>query len=264
MKRIKYYLAALVASVLLLSSCSDSFLDINVSPNDPAVVTPALVLPSAISGSAFVMGGYYQALGGFWSQQYAQAPAASQWAEWESYNLDETDLDRQFISLYAGALYDYQYVRKSSAASEDWKFYAIATLMQAYTFQVVADLYDKVPFTEALQGVGNLTPRYDNGTVVYDSLLARIDNAMAKDFTARTATAPAGSDVVFAGSMTDWQKFANTLKLKIYLRYVNVDSNKYSTEIKALLAANNFLTKDAKFSAFKKELTGGNPFWNTF
>ena len=264
MKRIKYYLAALVASVLLLSSCSDSFLDINVSPNDPAVVTPALVLPSAISGSAFVMGGYYQALGGFWSQQYAQAPAASQWAEWESYNLDETDLDRQFISLYAGALYDYQYVRKSSAASEDWKFYAIATLMQAYTFQVVADLYDKVPFTEALQGVGNLTPRYDNGTVVYDSLLARIDNAMAKDFAARTASAPAGSDVVFAGSMTDWQKFANTLKLKIYLRYVNVDSNKYSTEIKALLAANNFLTKDAKFSAFKKELTGGNPFWNTF
>jgi hypothetical protein len=264
MKRIKYYLAALVASGLLLSSCSDSFFDINVSPNDPAVVTPNLVLPSAISGSAYVMGGYYQAVGGFWSQQYAQAPAASQWAEWESYNLDETDFDRQFTSLYAGSLYDYEYVRKSAAASENWSYYSIATVMQAYTFMTLADLYDKVPFTEALKGVAIQQPRYDDGAVIYDSLLARIDKAMSKDFTARTSEAPGTSDVIFGGTMANWQKFANTLKLQIYLRYVNVDANKYKTQILALLAANNFLTSDAKFSAFKKELTGGNPFWNTF
>ena len=118
MKRIKYYLAALVTGTLLLSSCSDSFFDINVSPNNPAVVTPTLVLPSAISSSAYVMGGYYQALGGFWSQQYGQSSGASQWAEWESYNLDETDLDRQFYLLYEGSLFDYEYIRKSTSASQ--------------------------------------------------------------------------------------------------------------------------------------------------
>ena len=264
MKRIKYYLATLVASAVLVSSCSESFFDINVDPNNPAEVTAALALPSGISGTAYVLGGYYMALGGFWSQQYAQAPAASQWAEWETYNLTEDDFDRQFTTLYAGALNDYEYVRTVSSKTGDWKYYAISTLMQAYTYQVLADLYDEIPFTEALKGSANLQPHYDAGEVVYDSLLARIDDAMSKDFSLSTVKSPGAEDVVFAGDMAKWEKFANTLKLKIYLRYVNVDANKYKNEILALLAENNFLTTDAEFSAFKAEQTGYNPFYNTF
>lgn len=264
MKRIKYYIAALVASVLLVSSCSDSFFDINTDPNNPTSATPALVLPSAIASTAFNLGGYYHALGSFWSQQYAQAPAASQWAEWESYNLTESDLDRQFTLMYAGSLYDYQYVRNKTATTANWSYYSIATIMQAYSFEVLADLYDQIPFKEALQGTTNMQPHYDAGTLVYDSLLNRLDDAMSKDFTVSTSEDPGSSDLVFAGDMSSWQQFANTLKLKIYLRYVNVDATKYTTKIKALLAENNFLTKDAKFTAFKDEQTGYNPFYNTF
>jgi len=264
MKRIKYYLTTLFVSVLLLSSCSDSFFDININPNYPANATPNLVLPSGLSGSAFVVGGYYHALGSFWTQQYAQGPAASQWADWESFNLTEDDFDRQFTTLYAGALYDYEYVRQNTSASQNWSYYAIATLMQSYTYQVLADLYDKVPFTEAMQGTKIIQPHYDNGAVVYDSLLARIDKAMSKDFSASTSEAPGSSDLIYKGDMKKWIQFANTLKLKIYLRYVNVDVNKYKTQIQALLTENNFLTSDAAFSAFKPEETGYNPFYNTF
>lgn len=265
MKRIKYFIATLAASVLLLSSCSESFFDINVDPNNPAEATPALVLPSGISGSAYVFGGYYQALGAFWSQQYAQSPAASQWAEWESYNLTEDDFNRQFTLLYAGALYDYEYVRQNASETGNWKYYAISTLMQAYTYQVLVDLYDKVPFTEALKGDKILQPKYDDGRVVYDSLLARIDVAMSKDFAISSAQNPGSSDLIFGGDMAKWQKFANTLKLKIYLRYVNIDANLHKAKIEALLADNNFLTSDdAAFKAFKAEQTGYNPFFNTF
>ncbi|MFA6335876.1 MAG: SusD/RagB family nutrient-binding outer membrane lipoprotein [Bacteroidales bacterium] len=265
MKRIKYSLVALVASALLLSSCSNSFFDINNDPNNPAESTPALVLPSAVAGSAYVMGGYYHALGSFWSQQYAQAPAASQWAEWESYNLTEDDFDRQFRILYTGALYDYEYVRKSAAASENWSYYAISTLMQAYTYQVLADLYDQIPFTEALKGDQNFQPHYDDGDVVYDSLLVRIDDAISKDFSAKTSEDPGSYDLIFGGDMEYWKKFANTLKLKIYLRYVNVDVNKYKSQITALLAENNFLDEDAAFSAFTDASQNNyNPFFNTF
>ena len=264
MKRIKYYLATLLASVLLLSSCSESFFDVNVNPNKPSDVTPALALPSGISGSAYVLGGYYLALGGFWSQQYAQAPASSQWLEWETYNLSEDDLNRQFSLLYAGALTDYEYVRKITAPKGNWKYYSIATIMQAYTFQVLADLYDKVPFTEALKGLENMQPHYDNGSVVYDSLLVRINDAIAKDFSLETVETPGAEDFIFNGDITKWIQFANTLKLKMYLRYVNVDANKYKSQIVALLNENNFLTTDAKFDAFKAEETGSNPFYNTF
>lgn len=264
MKRIKYYLATLLASVLLLISCSESFFDVNVDPNNPTDVTPELALPSGLSNSAYVLGGYYLALGGFWSQHYAQAPAGSQWLEWETYNMTEDDFNRQFVLLYAGALKDYEYVRTITAPKANWEYYTIATLMQAYTYQVLVDLYDKVPFTEALQGLANLQPKYDNGSLVYDSLLARIDDAISKDFTLPTVQTPGPEDFIFNGDIDQWIQFANTLKLKMYLRYVNVDANKYSTQIVDLLNENNFLTTDAKFAAFKAEQTGYNPFYNTF
>lgn len=264
MKKIKYLKGILFAGILLFSSCSESFFDINTDPSNPATATPNLVLPSGISGSAFVMGGYYQALGSYWSQQYAQAPAATQWAEWESYNLTDDDLDRQFTSLYSGALLDLQFVKEKAASTSDWSYYAIAELMQAYDFQVLADLYDQIPFREALKGAAVLQPHYDSGALVYDSLLVRIDKALAKDFSASTSTNPKTSDLVFGGDMNSWKAFGNTLKLKIYLRYVNIDPNKYKTQILALLNENNFLTTDASFKAFKAEETGYNPLFNTF
>lgn len=264
MKRFKYILVGILGISLLLNSCSDKFFDINVDPNNPSEATPALVLPSATAGTAYVLGGYYQSLGAYWTQQYAQSAAASQWAEWESYNLTEDDLNRQFTTLYAGALKDYEYVRTASSASSNWSYYAIATLMQAYTYQVLADLYDKVPFKEALKGTEFIQPHYDDGTIIYDSLLSRIDYAMSKDFTVSSSQNPGTSDLIFGGNMDNWKKFANTLKLKIYLRYVNVDANKYKTKIQQLLTENNFLTIDASFKAFKDEQTGANPFYNTF
>ena len=48
-KFIKY--ANLLIVVLLLASCED-FLDVNVDPNNPTVVTPELVLPVAQKYSA--------------------------------------------------------------------------------------------------------------------------------------------------------------------------------------------------------------------
>jgi hypothetical protein len=268
MKRIKYYLAALLAGTLILSSCSDSFFDINTSPNDPAAAVPSLVLPAAQAGNAFVFGGYYLNLGSFWTQQYAQAPAGSQWSEWESYNITENDFDRQFSSVYAGCLLDYQYIRNQAAAANNWKYYTIATLMQAYTFQTMADLYDSIPFTEALQGIKYVQPHYESGELVYDSLLIRIDDALAKDFTISSVQNPGTNDMIFGGDMSLWQKFANTLKLKIYMRYTEVDggyaNNRHKADIVALLAENNFLSTDAKFSAFATGQTSANPFYNTF
>lgn len=271
MKRIKYYLAALLAGTLILSSCSDSLFDINTSPNDPADVIPGLVLPAAQASNSYVFGGYYLNLGAFWSQQYVQSPSASQWAELESYNITEQDYDRQFTTIYAGCLLDYQYIREKTAPAANWKYYSIATLLQAYTFQTMADLYDQVPFSEALQGVKIVQPHYESGEVIYDSLFARIDDAVSKDFTVSSNETPGGNDLIFGGDMALWKKFANTLKLKMYMRYSTIDTlpdgsdgNRYKAEILALLAENNFLSTDAKFSAFSTGQTTSNPFYNTF
>lgn len=261
-------------AMLISSGCSKDFFDINNDPNNPETATPQLVLPSAIAGSAYVIGGYYQHLGGVWSQHYTQSTGAPQWVNLEEYSLTEGDFDVQFQSLYSSSLADFEYVRKESLKNQDWTYYLVSTVMQAYTFEVLADLYDEIPFSEALEGVNALTPKWEKGQDVYDSLINRIDVALGKDFSANTVSEVGYADIIFGGTkdkvtdpevqLSDWVKFANTLKLKLYLRWVNVDPEKYRTQITALLADNNFLDKDAKMTAFKNEEDNRNPFYETF
>ncbi len=263
MKNLFYYTLLLI-TVVATTSCSDSFFNINDDPNNPVNVGNEFVLTSGLAGSGYVVGGYYEAIGGFWSQHYAQSTGASQWATWEEFSIDEGDFDRQFSSLYAGALMDLQVVKDRSLASSDWSYYLASTLMQSYDFGILADFYDQIPFSEALVGVKKLTPKYDDGKSVCDSLIARIDVALAKDLKASTVSTIGKADLIFQGDMDKWVRFGNTLKLKLYLRYVNVDPNKYKSQIQALLAANKFLNVSAMMTAFKAEENGRNPFYETF
>lgn len=248
----------------MITSCKESFFDINTDPNNPATATPKWILPSGIAGSCYVIGGYYQNLGGFWSQHYAQATSASQWLQLEMFNLDESDFDRQFNSLYNGPLMDFESIKKTTLASKDWSYYTIATLMQSYTFEVLADLYDQIPFSESLQGLEKLSPKYEKGIDIYDSLIHRINFAINQNLTANTVSKVGTEDLIFSGDMDKWIQFANTLKLKMYLRFVNIDANKYKAEIQALLTENNFLLTPACMTAFKDEENGRNPFYETF
>ena len=67
-----------------------------------------------------------------------------------------------------------------SRESEDWNTYLIATVMKAYTAGILVDMYDKIPYSEALAGTGNLNPKFDDGYDIYISLLSSIDSALNK------------------------------------------------------------------------------------
>jgi hypothetical protein len=72
-------------------------------------------------------------------------------------------LNGSYNELFSGALADYQLAINLAVARNDWRYNLMATVMKAYTYQVLVDLYDKVPYTEALKGLDNLQP---NSTMV--------------------------------------------------------------------------------------------------
>lgn len=275
MKRLKIASTLMIIFMLVFSACQKDFLDINHDPNNTSESTVQLTFPAGVASSAYVIGGYYQLLGGFWSQHWTQAIGAPQWRDLDQYNLQTSDFDvRQFGELYSGALNDYEYVRKVSKTEENWSYYLMATVMQAYTYQILADLYDKIPFTEALKGdEGNFTPIWDDGTVVYDGLIEMIDEALSHDFknfkstTNPTATAiePGADDMIFTGDMDAWEAFANTLKLKIYMRQSYARPAVAQAGIQDLYANNaSFITYDVVFAPFVSEQNKRNPAYETF
>ncbi len=252
-KNKKICLAAIIAMLLTISFSCKKTLDINQDPNNPSlnVGTPKLVFPAATMSVAGATGGDLAILGAIYGEYITQSAASNQYKFIDAYNVKSTDLNTQYALLYAGSLKNLQFVIDKAKEAEDWNFYLMGTVMKAYATSVLVDLYDKIPFTEALGGANNLNPKFDDGYTIYTTLLSELDTALNKDFSARTntdltATNEGNVDVVFQGDIDKWKEFANTLELKMYLRMVNAKPADAQAGIAALNARNaQFLTSDA-------------------
>ncbi len=247
----------IITLVPFLASC-ESWLDVNGDPNVPADVSVDLILPAAQASLAVRLGGNLYNLAGFFAQYWSQAPEANQYNREESYDLRTDELDNDYIEIFAGGLNDFERIRAKAEASNDWGNYLAATVMRAYGFQMWVDLNDKSPYSEALQGVANFNPKWEDGRVVYTGLIEELKDAISKITTTSTV---AVTDMMLGSSVDEWVGFANAMLLKLYMRERFVVD--VSTEVKALITANNFMTKDVAFSGFQDAINKRNPWVET-
>lgn len=273
-------LIAGVVAGMLGTGCKKQ-LDINRTPNSPGAEqgTPKLVFPAAVMGTAARVGGDLAILGAIWGQYATQSALSSQYRQLDAYNVDGSQLNGPYNGLFSQGLKNYQFIIDQAKASSDWNFLLMATTMKAYTMGILVDLYDKVPYTEALQGAANLNPKFDDGQAIYTALLAELDAALAKDFTASTNTSPGKVDLIFppasgtsdvdkeiswnsGGNINKWKQFANTLKLKFFLRMVNKNASAAQAGITKLYTDGvTFLNTDAGVSGFTDVAGKDNPMY---
>ncbi|WP_116787119.1 SusD/RagB family nutrient-binding outer membrane lipoprotein [Flavobacterium psychrotrophum] len=253
----------IVMLVGLFVSC-DKDLDINTDPNYPGEINAGLALTSAQANIATVVGGELTSLGGFLAQYHTQAPSASQFENIDSYNLNTGYANTPWTQLYAGALTDLQYVSAESEEAGDTATLLIAEALRAYTYQLLVDLFNDVPYSEALQGTsGNITPKVDTGAEIYTDLIVKLNAAVAAYDANPTTAAFPSQDVIYGGDINLWKQFINTLKLKIYLRMAYTPQANPAA-VNALMAEDNFLTQEAAFATFVNVVNKTNPFYGTF
>jgi hypothetical protein len=214
--------AIIVAMVLLIASSCDSWLDDNINPNALPTVPVNQMLPSALGSFGFHMGGSdlfrYSAI---WSQQIT-AQAGRQTENYSLYVLADTELNGIWRgNLYAGVLTDLEEMLKLDPATTHPRYFGIAKVLKAFTYSMIVDFWGDVPFTEALQGVANVTPAVDDDAAIYPALITLLDQAIVDLKTSSSLAAPAGDDYVFNGNAARWIKTANVLKLRMYLKLAN-------------------------------------------
>ncbi|GHU08596.1 hypothetical protein FACS189431_5150 [Alphaproteobacteria bacterium] len=255
MKKIK-----ILAFTLLLAGFTACDLDVNTDPNYPADVEPSLVFPSAELAVATVVGDGMYNYAGFFAQYYDQMPEANQYNTLVEYNFLESNdiLQRPYRNLYAGALADLKQITEKSTNTSD--IYA-ATVLRVLAFQLLVDNLDKVPYTEALQGSAIPAPKWDDGQTVYAGVLQELDEAEA----ALINTPLTVNDLIFNKNLRQWEGFANALRLRMYLRFIdaNVDAANYTNKLRALVDANRFFTGDVKLDVFADEANKRNPWYST-
>ncbi|WP_448701978.1 SusD/RagB family nutrient-binding outer membrane lipoprotein [Mucilaginibacter sp. AW1-3] len=241
------------------SGCK-KYLDVNQNPNNPDSAEPALLLPTTQAAISQVMGNSFQIFGNIWAQYWTQSPLSSQYKSIDQYNPTTTAFDNPWLNLYRGALINADLITKSTEPQLEYTK-GIAYVMKAYAFQVATDAFGDIPVTQALQGSVFQNPKYDPQQTAYDSIFVYLNKAMPLLNTAG-AISPGTQDMIFQGNMTRWIAFANTLKLRAYLRLSKANPAGAQAGIAALYATNpTFLTVDA---SIKYTSTGGNenPLYN--
>lgn len=88
----------------------------------------------------------------------------------------------------------------------------VAMIMKAIIMKRVTDIYGDVPFSKALQGLGNITPAYDEQENIYKALIA--DVKAARDMLVTTEEAAKG-DNLYYGNTDRWKKLANSLIMQM-------------------------------------------------
>ena len=256
MKKISLFLT--VAAVLCLSSCN---LDINDDPNSPSSsdVTPDLVFPAAENAIATAVGDQMFNYSGFFAQYFDQRPEANQYNNEAELNIDESTnlFNRCYRTLYAGALADLKNIMDRIDNKSD--LFA-CTVLRAYSFQVLVDNLDQVPYTEALQGSANTNPAWDKGEDVYKGVLAEMDEAEG----ALEGELMSLKDPMLNNSVSQWRGFANALRLRMYLRLIDagINASEYQSKAVALVNAGNFFTGDVKWDVYSPTEGQYNPWYD--
>ncbi len=94
----------------------------------------------------------------------------------------------------------------------------IFKIFRSLLFSFMTDYYGDIYYSEALKGrEGILYPKYDKQADIYTGLLAELEeaNTLIKDGTESVSPT---YDLMYGGDKLKWQKFANSLKLRLLMR----------------------------------------------
>ena len=206
--------------IVLVSSCSKDFMKVNeVNPNSASSVAPQLVLPAVqVALAANLNDPNNYEFVNLWYGAYSISSSYSPNAPLIEYNITNTYYQGNWTNLYlcAGNL---QSIIDNSKAASERPYKGMARALKAFIFQILVDTYGDIPYSEAFQSAkGILKPKYDNQQAIYEDLVSVCDSAIADLQPSAVAVLPSATqDIMYAGDLTKWRHFANTVKLRILM-----------------------------------------------
>lgn len=218
--------------LLMLGACTKNFTAINTDPTQAssAVFDPNLLLPTAEIEYMTANQGYsapilFQSM---WVQIFASAAYPSYYSNGDKYVASSNILTYD-ASIWndgytaAGECYTIQSLIKSKGDSATLNnLNGIALIFQLLNLELITDTYGDCPYSQALQGASGVGyPVYDSQQSIYLSMLAKLDSVIP---TLSASGAIPTNDIIYNGSIAEWQKFGYSLMLRMAMRLTKADA----------------------------------------
>lgn len=234
----KYIAISLVA--LTAASCSEGLMDdINKNNGNPASETvdakfefPGIIMNTgfnAISGDyAFYTSTYTEQEFGTGNNQFANAELrkASETSAASTFNNVWNDTYSTLLSCKEAI----EKCAEGGVNAGQSDILGVARILSVVNWQILTDMHGDIPYSEALQGQSNMTPKLDSQESIYASLESTLDEAIENlnEAIENGDDNLASSDILFNGDYSQWIGYAYALRARLALHKQLRDADAFS------------------------------------
>jgi len=259
MKKIIKY-SWLVIVLFVTASCEKGLESLNKNTTSPTSVDPVLLFNNAIIQTSYPTKSLVFDIG---IVQQMISPNGGVLAG-ANFNQDSRDVTNAPIwaTYYQNVIkYTHDVIVRTKTQTSRSNLYNMARIYQAFVFMILTDEYGDIPYSQGGAGYSDQVffPKYDAQQSIYTDLIKELTEAA-------TALSAAGtvetSDVLYAGNITKWKKFAYSLLLRAGMRIAKADATKAQATVQAAFAG-GVITDNADNAYMRHDANYTSPLGNT-
>lgn len=237
----KKLLLCLIPTFFLFAACTDQFDEINTDPKNLTVDkldqgTFGLIAAAALYTPVHIGvndRGNFQLAHSLFADVYSNymATTAPNFDS-DKFTLVGGWLNGAYLDFYRDAAPQIKYVEDFSKANNMVLENAIFKVWRVFAYHRITDYWGPIPYSNF--GNGEKSVAFDAQDKIYEDFFKTLDEAITvlKGNAGKTSTILGANDVVFAGNVNNWLRFANSLRLRlaIRVRYANAGLAKTNGE----------------------------------
>ncbi len=217
--------------------CTTGFDEYNTNHNEPEYgdISPINMLQALISNTADAMVYRTWFLNGELMQYTVSGTSNNSFHRFVIPNTATASSWRWFAQCAANA----DEMERLAAKSGDANCEAIAITLKALNLSNLTDCFGDIPYTEAfgnIDGTHNNQPAFDEQRTVYEGIIASLERANTLYDASQAITS--SKDLLYGGDIDKWQRFTNSLYLRLLMRLSNRDAELGVSEKIAKVFAN--------------------------
>ncbi|MGB3150263.1 MAG: SusD/RagB family nutrient-binding outer membrane lipoprotein [Maribacter sp.] len=245
----------MVLALVIVSSCTKDFEEINTNPNQPVSVQPSLLLRQVIYDYGEQMS-YEGFTAGDLLGQYR---TALDFNLFDRHDLKSPQLGGNPWPILYTNLRDNEQILNSALENPTFEVYeGPARILKAYMAGALTDMFGDVPYSEGFQGKDvSVTPVYDDQEDIYiaeDGIFDNLEKGIAA-IENYSGTIPLEGDILYDGDLQAWLRFARSLQIKFLMRTSNVQDN--AAALQLLFENGGFITNNSQNAVF--DFNDGEP-----
>jgi len=270
MKAMKTKILSSILLLFVLISC-ESFDEVNKNPNQATDASIQVIYPAVTASFVYGMNGESAQFTSILMQYLTGVVGDQQQVNNYSFVVDMSDAT--WNRFYTNCLQNINAIKDKSTESGALHYRGAAKIMEAIILGYSVDLWNDVPYSEALQLNNIKQPKFDEGALVYQRVQQLLDEGIV-DLNGTSTTSPSTNDFIYrANNETLWRQnsrprwilLARSMKARFHNHLSKVDPAGSATATLAAIDAGSFLSNaDQPNIVFGTEFAGPwFPFFQT-